>query len=69
MPLASIQSFAVMALYISAASLSGKVDLITEICPDCRRKVKPQTIAEFVEEAHDNKIKLRSPKIQGFPAD
>lgn len=32
--------------------IAGKGCITTEICPDCERKVKPQTIAEFVRDAN-----------------
>ena len=30
----------------------GEQITTVEVCPDCRRKVKPQTFAEFVRAAH-----------------
>lgn len=37
-------------------------DITTEICPDCSRKVKPQTIAEFVRQGNYETVVIR-PKL------
>lgn len=44
----------------------GGENIVNNVCPKCRRDVKPQTIAEFVINAHRYEYEVIKPKASEF---
>lgn len=39
-------------------------NIVNEVCPDCGRDVKPQTVAEFVKDAHRYECEVIKPTLE-----
>ena len=46
-----------------AVFVIGGENIVNNVCPHCERDVKPQTIAEFVIDAHQYEYELIRPKV------
>ncbi len=46
-----------------ASFVIGGENIVNNVCPDCGRDVKPQTIAEFVIDAHRYEYEVIEPKV------
>ncbi len=45
-----------------ATFVIGGEDIVNNVCPDCRRDVKPITRADFVKDAHRYEFEIILPK-------
>ncbi len=48
-----------------ATFVIGGENIVNNVCPECGRDVKPQTVAEFVIDAHRYEFEIIKPKVNG----
>ncbi len=46
-----------------ATFVVGGENIVNNVCPECGRDVKPQTVAEFVIDAHQYEYEVIKPKV------
>jgi hypothetical protein len=47
-----------------ASFIIGGENIVNNVCPECRRNVKPKTVAEFVEDAYRYEYEIILPKVE-----